>query len=80
MLSTGFAGVLGSEDLSRWQVIHGRRMAVEANPTAYSANETEAAIVAAFRFRGEIVGRFEIDDTREWVISPYTGTIYYEED
>lgn len=80
MLSTRFLGKLGSEDLARWQAINSRRLGLEENPTAYSANETETIILANFRFRGEISERFEVDDTREWVISPYTGTIYYEED
>lgn len=72
-------GKLSQEDLNRLRAVRLKRMAVETNPRAYSARETEQVYFDDARLIGEICERYGIDGTRTFVVSQYTGDLYYDE-
>jgi len=71
-------GKLDSEDLARLQLMDARREAQRRAPTVFSAEEHVQCELSWYRLCGELVERYHIDDAREWHISQYTGTIYYD--
>ena len=78
MATTQIAGRLGAEDASRLLLIESRHEALELNPHAFSATESVEVMRDYYRFIAEMVERYEIDESRSWSISRYTGTITYE--
>ncbi len=72
-------GKLQPEDLTRIRVVRAKKLAVERNPNAYSARETEQAILDDMRAIGEICQNYGIDGTRAFVIQQFTGDLYYDE-
>jgi len=70
---------LTEEDLSRWRMSHARMHAVDKKPQAFGAADIEQAYITTARLMGEFCDRYEIDDSRNWVVSCYTGLIYYSE-
>lgn len=74
---TTVIGTLSAEDLARWRILAARQEALNARPEAWSRSEIEAHALEHYRFRAEIAAKFEIDDTRDWRISPWTGVVFY---
>ncbi len=72
-------GKLSQEDLNRLRVVRAKKFAVEKNPGAYSARETEQAVLDDMRIIGEICQTYSIDGTRAFVIQQFTGDLYYDE-
>ncbi len=68
---------LSEEDLARWRLAQARMHAIDRKPCAFSAAEVEQAYVTLARLMGEICARYGIDDARNWVVSGYTGLVYY---
>lgn len=73
-------GCLSPEDLARWRLVYVRLRGIELNPSAYSAKETEAALMDHLSLATEIAQRYEIDETRPWTVSALTGLMYYSDD
>lgn len=71
---------LTDEDLAAYQRVDARQRAVEINPRAFTAEETETAILAWYEFCSSITRRYEVDESESWSISPTDGTIYYGTD
>ncbi len=72
-------GKLSQEDLNRLRATRCKRIAVENNPRAYSARETEQIYIDDARLIGEFCERYSIDGTRPFVVSQYSGDLYYDE-
>jgi len=70
---------LSDEDLRRWRMVGARKAALEANPEAYSATESEQIYMSYFTLSGEFVERYGVQDYRDWRISSAAGEIFYEE-
>lgn len=71
-------GKLSAEDLNLLRITRAKLAAVQANPRAYSATETERAYLDDMRINGDICERYGIDSTRSYIISTYSGDIYYD--
>lgn len=73
-----YVGTLTGEDLIRYRQVYTKRAAVGDNPTAYSQNETEAAIQAHWKFFAELHRTLDLaeDDLRILNIEPITGQMY----
>ena len=71
------AATLSEEDLARWRLAQARMHAIERKPCAFSAADVEQAYLSLARLMGEICQRYGIDDARNWVVSGYTGLVYY---
>jgi hypothetical protein len=78
-MSTAIAGKLTPEDLARYRALHVRQEGYNIRPDAYSVQEIEQNELAMIRLKGEMVGRYDLDDLRLWNISAYTGVIIYGE-
>ena len=76
---TEVVGQLLDEDLLRWRRVITRWRAVELNPTAFSQNETEQIVGERASLTGELLKRYEVDDSKNWALSESTGLIYYSE-
>lgn len=70
-------GQLSAEDLARWRILCARQEALNHRPEAWSRAEIESHALEYYRFLGEIAARYEIDDSREWRVSAWTGVVYY---
>jgi hypothetical protein len=70
---------LSDEDLRRWRMVSARRNALESNPRAYSATESEQIWMAYYTLAGEFIERHGVEDHRDWKISAAAGEIFYEE-
>jgi hypothetical protein len=70
---------LTEEDLTRWRLAHARLHAIDKKPDGYSPTEVEQAYITSARLMGEFCERYNVDDSRNWVVSCYTGLIYYQE-
>lgn len=73
-------GKLTEGELTRWRALCARQEGVEKNPRVYSKEDTEAVVLSYYRMCDEIARAYDIDDSRNWKVSPFTGVIYYEED
>jgi len=73
-------GRVSNEDLARWQLMQARKDAMQLAPDKYSAHEIEAHLLASFRLSQELVERYGLDDTTNWVISQFTGVMYTRDD
>lgn len=71
------AGRLEGEDLVRYRAVDVKRQALERNPGAYSAMETEQIVMAEVRMQAEISERFGLDPSRAWMCSPIDGVVFY---
>ncbi len=72
---------LSREDLGRWQIVSAKIMAIETTIGSMSSlPEIEAAYRQRFAIGEEMLVRYDVDDTRNWVVSAYTGSIWYEDD
>lgn len=56
-----------------------RRTIMQRHPAHYSRNEMEEFEQTYAAFLRDILEQFEVDEMRDWVISTYTGTIYYKD-
>ena len=74
---TTVIGQLNAEDLARWRILCARQEALNHRPEAWSRAEIENHALEYYRFLGEIAARYEIDDSREWRVSAWTGVVYY---
>ena len=81
-MSIEFTGVkLTNEDLGRWQIVSARIMAIETTDGSMSSMpEIEAAYRQRFALGEDLLTKYGIEDSRNWVVSVYTGTIWYEDD
>ena len=79
MLRTRIGKVPASE-LDRLRAGFTRRQALELNPRAYSATESEQILMALARIDVEIIAMFDIDELRTWRFSILTGDVWYEDD
>lgn len=70
-------GKLSGEDLQRFRAVEVRRRALERNPDAYSAAETEQIVLSEIRMDAEIADRHAIDPRRHWMVSAVDGTVAY---
>ena len=70
-------GRLTEEDLGRLRMATVKKWAPAEHPSVYSKEEKEAGMLAYYHLMGELVKRYEIDDTRGWEASPFSGLIYY---
>ena len=70
---------LSPEDLPRLRMVTARENTRVKHPECYSKEEFVAEEMDFFRFTGEMIEKYEIDATREWRMSPYTGAIWYDE-
>jgi hypothetical protein len=73
------AATLTEEDLARWRLAQARMHAIERKPCSFGVSEVEQAYVSMARLMGELCARYAIDDARNWVVSGYTGMIYYSD-
>lgn len=69
-------GTLNEEDLTRWRQVTAQYQALEMNPRAYSAQETEAVLLRYYRMFGEIHKTQGIPQGDIIEISPTTGQIF----
>lgn len=69
-------GTLTEEDLTRWRQACAQFQAIEMNPRAYSAQETEAILLRYYRLFGEIHKTQGIPQGDIIEISPTTGQIF----
>lgn len=76
---TESCGQLSEEDLARFRMIITRRESYRIAPEKYSAQDIEGNEMSHARLMGEIVKRYNLDDTRRWGISAFTGVMVYGE-
>lgn len=76
---TSTIGQLSSEDLARFRLLSARQRAVDRRADAFSRSEIEDHYIEYWRFMGEIAACYEVDDSREWQISAWTGVITYQD-
>ena len=69
-------GVLEEEDLTRWRQACGQFQALEMNPLAYSAQETEGILMRYYRLIGEIHEKFNVPEGETIQIAPTTGQVF----
>lgn len=69
---------LTPKDLAVMQEASARHEAVELNPDAYSANETEQIVLRYYRVMGELAARYELVD--DYHINKWTGQVWEDED
>ena len=77
-MATTLAGKISSEDFSRLLLIESRHGALEKNPHVFSQAESIEVLRNYYDFIREVVERYEIDESREWSLSKYSGAITYE--
>ena len=65
---------LTPEDLAVMQEASARHEAVEINPDAYSATETEQIVLRYYRVMGDIARRYGFPD--DATISKWTGQVF----
>lgn len=71
---------LSREDLGRWQIVSAKIMAIETTDGAMSSlPEIVEAYRERFAIGEEMLVKYGVDDTRNWVVSAYTGSIWYED-
>ncbi len=71
---------LSREDLARWQIVSAKIRAIETTDGAmYSRDQIEEAYRQQFSIGEELLMKYSIDDSRSWVVSTYTGSIWYED-
>ena len=68
-------GKLEQGEILHWRSIFTRYTALEKNPTAYSAAETEQIIMAYNNFLASIYAQFPIDETEPLSVCQWTGLI-----
>ena len=73
-------GKLTEEDLTRWRQVCGQFQALELNPRAYSAQETEAILMRYYRMFGEVYERYNIPEEQVIRIAPTTGQLLEDKD
>lgn len=78
-MTATIAAKLSEEDLARYRALHVRQEGYNIRPDAYSVQEIEQNELAMIRLKGEMVGRYDLDDLRLWNISAYSGLIIYGE-
>lgn len=71
---------LAPEELIRWRMNSSRLRAIENGASGYSKEDVEQAYFERYRLGQEFVERYDINDCRDWDISPYTGVCFYPED
>ncbi len=77
--STGMT--LTDEDLGRWRLVSAKIMSIETTDgSMYSRAEIEDAYRERFFFGSGLLPKYGIDDSRNWVVSVYTGSIWYDND
>lgn len=69
-------GTLTEEDLTRWRQACGQFQALEMNPRAYSAQETEGILMRYYRIFGEINKEYDIPKGTLISVAPTTGQIF----
>ena len=74
---TSTIGRLTTEDLARWRILCARQEAINHRPDTWSRAEIESHMLEYYRFLGEIAAQFDIDDSRDWRVSAWTGVVYY---
>ena len=67
---------LTTEDRARLRLLRARLESMKLNPSPYSRAEIEEAHLSMWAFEGDVVERYEIDDTRVWTISTSTGQVF----
>jgi len=72
-------GRLNGDDLLRWRKLVARDTAIHIHPPHWSREEICHHLLESQRFRAEVAARFEVDDTRSWRISAWTGVIWYDD-
>jgi hypothetical protein len=70
-------GRVSVDDLLRWRELVIRNRALELNPGVFTQEETLALVEEKLLAERDFVLAYDIDDTREWLVSPRDGTIYY---
>ena len=71
---------LSREDLARWQIVSAKIMAIETTDGSMSSlPEIIEAYRERFAIGEEMLNKYSIDDSRSWVVSTYTGAIWYED-
>ena len=71
------AASLTNEDQGRFALVQSKFESLQTNPDAYSSKETEEIVMNYNKFVGDILRTYEIDETRNWLINVFTGTILY---
>lgn len=69
---------LSPRELEEWRKACASRDAIMYNPEAFTAEETIQIFQSYFTLSGKLYEEYDIDDSEEWRISPYSGHIYYE--
>ena len=69
-------GTLSEEDLTHWRQVCGQFQALEMNPRAYSAQETEGILMRYYRTFGDIHKRYSVPEGTLISIAPTTGQIF----
>ena len=67
---------LTTEDRAGLRLPRARLESMKLNPHPYSRTEIEEAHLSMWAFEGDVVERYEIDDTRVWTISTSTGQVF----
>jgi len=73
-------GTLSEEDLALYRLAHLPLDAASIVPSAFSRRDIEEALLTTWRLKERLVKQFEIDDTKDWSVSVYTGIVFYEEE
>lgn len=68
---------LNDEDLGRYRMMTARDRAIEKVPAMYNRAEVEAHYLAKMRMMEDFARAHELDDTRDWEVSAWTGAMYY---
>ena len=76
-MTANVIGKLEAEDLIRLRQLVVKRDAYNIAQEKYSANDIEQNEMSYMRLMGEFAERYGVDDSRQWRISQYTGTIIY---
>lgn len=76
-MTANVIGKLEAEDLTRLRQLVVKRDAYNIAPDKYSANDIEQNEMSYMRLMGEIAERYNVEDSRQWKISQYTGMIIY---
>lgn len=69
---------LSTEDLMRLRMVVANKKAVEIAPNQHSSEEVRRALMDYYKVLGELIATYEVDDTRDWALSEYSGNITYE--
>lgn len=68
---------LSEEDRAKYLEIEARRWAVEINPRAFDAEETDQRLRDWLSFCAYVARRYAIDEYENWKVSATDGSIYY---